>query len=104
MDISDTPEEAIDVMNQFEVDWFGVLRGDRVLGWANRDELVAGDLARLTPRDFDSTVSSSQSPTGRSPHSDDVVVTGRTRLAVVVDEGIFRGVLDIEAIAEDITE
>jgi hypothetical protein len=32
------------------------------------------------------------------------VVTGHARVAVLVDDGMYRGMLDLEAIAEEITE
>jgi hypothetical protein len=32
------------------------------------------------------------------------VVVGHARVAVVVDDGMYQGMLDLEAIAEEITE
>jgi CBS domain-containing protein len=34
----------------------------------------------------------------------DAVVTGHARVAVVVDDGVYRGMLDLDSIAEEITE
>jgi osmoprotectant transport system ATP-binding protein len=94
------PDEARAVMSQNGVDWFGVLDNGRVLGWASAADLDASPLDSLSLRPFVSTVTSEAS----LREALDVVVTGHTRLAVVVDDGMFKGVLDIEAIAEEITE
>jgi CBS domain-containing protein len=87
-------------MAETGVDWFGVLDQGRLLGWASASDLDGSSIADVELRPFVSTVSSDAS----LREALDVVVTGHTRLAVVVDEGVFRGVLDIEAIAEEITE
>jgi hypothetical protein len=34
----------------------------------------------------------------------DAVVTSHARVAVVADDGVYRGMLDLEAIAEGVTE
>jgi len=34
----------------------------------------------------------------------EAVITGHARVAVVVDDGVYRGMLDLEAISEEITE
>ncbi len=100
VDITDSPLRAVEAMDRFGVDWFGVLEGHRILGWADRSDIPAEDLAELTLRELQSTVSSSSSLRDAL----DAVVTGRNRMAVVVDDGTFRGVLGVEAIAKEITE
>jgi osmoprotectant transport system ATP-binding protein len=100
VDRSATAAEAREVMAKYEVQWFGVLEGDRLLGWAEASDLDGTTVDAVELRPFRMSVASNAS----LREALDVVVTGQTRLAVVVDDGIFKGVLDIEAIAEEITE
>ncbi len=100
VDRNDSAGTALEVMRAHAVDWFGVLDGDRLLGWAHASDLGTSNPADLHLRPLISTIASSAS----LREALDAVVTGHTRLAVVVDDGVFKGVLDVESIAREITE
>ncbi len=100
VDLTATPEDARNAMAQYEVDWFGLLDGDHLLGWAGIADLDDRPLGEIKLEPFRMTVPSDAS----LREALDVVVTGQARLAVVVDDGVYRGVLGIEAISQDITE
>ena len=96
---SASADEARRVMAEYDVDWFGVLDGTSLSGWASESDLARGEVAGLELRPLESTVSTRSS----LREALDVVVTGHNRLALVVDDGVFMGVLDVEAIAREIT-
>lgn len=99
VDISTTPEEGRRVIEEQGVDWLGVLDGDRLLGWVGEGDLGT-NLRDLQPRPFLVTLSSDSSLRAAL----EAVITGHARVAVVVDDGVYRGMLDLEAISEEITE
>jgi osmoprotectant transport system ATP-binding protein len=74
--------------------------GGRLLGWVDGSLVGRTPLSELEPRPFLVTLSAES--TLRSAL--DAVVTGHARVAVLVDDGMYRGMLDLEAIAEEITE
>ena len=95
-----TADEAVRVMRDHDVDWVGVLEEGRLLGWVPEDDLQSGDLAGVECRPFLVTL---------SPHDSlrealDAVVTSHARVAAVVDDGRYLGMLDLESVAEEITE
>ena len=100
IDITGTPDEAVRLMEEHGVSWVGLLSGDQLLGWVDASEIDGRPLAALTPREF--LVSLRSDSSLRSAL--DAVVTSHARMAVVVDDGIYRGMVDLEAIAEEITE
>jgi osmoprotectant transport system ATP-binding protein len=95
-----TQDEAMRVMDEHGVDWFGILDGDRLLGWSDRAALNGTGIPDLQPRPF--AVSLRSDSTLRAAL--DSVVTGHARTAVVVDDGVYQGMLDLDAIAREITE
>lgn len=98
---SSSSEEAERVMREHNVDWFGVLDRGVLLGWSDRSSLNGSDLSGVEIRPF--AVSLRSDSTLREAL--DAVVTGHARTAVVVGEGgVYQGMLDLEAIAEEITE
>ncbi len=100
VDISATPAQAREVMARHRVDWLGLLEGDRLVGWVDGSLVDGTPLRDLEPRPFLVTLGSDASLRTAL----DAVVTSHARVAVVVDDGIFRGMLDLESIAEEITE
>jgi osmoprotectant transport system ATP-binding protein len=100
LDVSAGPDEARRVMQENEVDWVGVLEGDRLLGWVDGSQLGSSSLREVEPRPFLVTLHSGDSLRAAL----DAVVTSHARVAVVVDDGVFRGMLDLESIAQEITE
>jgi osmoprotectant transport system ATP-binding protein len=100
VDVSVTPDEARAVMERHGVDWLGLLDGDRLLGWVDSAIVDHTPLRDLEPKPFLVTLGSDASLRSAL----DAVVTSHARVAVVVDDGVYRGMLDLEAIAEEITE
>jgi osmoprotectant transport system ATP-binding protein len=100
VDISATDDDARFAMDQNGVDWFGILEDEQLLGWAGASSLNGGGVRGITPRPFAVELSSASS----LREALDSVVTGHARIAVVVDEGTYRGMLDLDAIAGEVTE
>jgi hypothetical protein len=87
-------------MEQHGVDWLGLLDDGRLLGWVDGILVDRTPLRDLEPRPFLVTLRSDSYLRSAL----DAVVTSHARVAVVVDDGIYRGMLDLDAIAEGITE
>lgn len=100
VDVARSGDEARRVMSDHEVDWVGLVDGDRLLGWVEGSMLDGADLRHLEPRPFLVSLDSQSS----LREALDAVVTSHARVAVVVDDGVYKGMLDLEAIAEEITE
>ena len=100
VDVTAGPEEARRVMEEHGVDWLGVLEGERLLGWIDGHSIDSAPLNQIEPRPFLVTLSSHDTLRAAL----DAVVTSHARVAVVADDGVFRGMLDLESIAEEITE
>lgn len=100
VDVSASPEEARSVMETHGVDWIGVLDEGRLLGWIDAGDCHGVSLADVEPRPF----LVSLSPDSSLREALDSVVTSHARVAVVVDDGRYLGMLDLESIAEEITE
>lgn len=100
VDVSSAESDARSAMEKYEVDWFGILDGERLLGWSDATALDGGGVRDLEPRPFAVVLSSASS----LREALDSVVTGHARVAVVVDDGMYRGMLDLDAIAKEITE
>jgi osmoprotectant transport system ATP-binding protein len=100
VDVTADPDEARLVMENHGVDWVGLLDGDRLLGWVDGSNLGSSSLREVEPRPFLVTLDSGDSLRAAL----DAVVTSHARVAVVVDDGIYRGMVDLESIAEEITE
>ncbi len=100
VDVTSTVEEARSVMQAHRVDWVGLIDGDRLLGWAHGSELGSNGLASAEPKPFLVTLR----PDSSLREALDAVVTSRARVAVVVDEGRYLGMLDLESIAREITQ
>ena len=100
VDVTDSPETARAVMREHDVDWVGLIDGGTLLGWVDQSELDGRSLDTLEPKPF----AVSLSPRSSLREAVDAVVTSHARVAVVVDAGRFLGMLDLETIAEEITE
>jgi osmoprotectant transport system ATP-binding protein len=97
---TDSRYDAERTMVEHGVDWVGVLDGKKLLGWVDRRDLVSPDLNEVEPRPFAVSLSSNSS----LREALDAVVTGHARIAVVVEDGEYKGMLDLESIAKEITE
>lgn len=87
-------------MAEHEVDWVGLLDGEMLLGWVDRSELDGGNLDELEPKSF----AVSLSPSSSLRQAIDAVVTSHARVAVVVEDDRYLGMVDLESIAKEITE
>lgn len=100
VEVSVSPVEGRRVMEENDVDWLGLLDQGRLLGWVDGSLVDRVPLSELEPRPFLVTLNSDSTLRAAL----DAVVTGHARVAVLVDDGMYRGMLDLEAIAEEITE
>lgn len=76
-------------------DWVGVVDGSRFIGWLSRDDVAgegAVDIARLEPP------AASVSPRSSLRAAMDRIMTARTAVAVIEDEGRFLGVVTLESV------
>ena len=87
-------------MEQHGVDWLGLLDAEALLGWVDGALIDDTPLRELEPRPFLVTLDMDASLRSAL----DAVVTSHARVAVVVEDGLYRGMLDLDAIAEGITE
>ena len=93
-------DEANKAMSTHDVDWVGLLEGERLLGWAYGRDLAGKSLRDVEPQPFLVTLESSSS----LREALDAVVTSRARVAVVEDRGRYCGMVGLEGIAREITE
>ena len=100
VDVTISPAEGRRVMEDHGVDWLGLLEGGRLLGWIDQSLVDHTPLSELEPQPFLVTLNSDSSLRSAL----DAVVVSHARVAVVVDDGMYQGMLDLEAIAEEITE
>jgi osmoprotectant transport system ATP-binding protein len=100
IDRTGSRDDAERTMAEHGVDWVGVLDGRKLLGWVDRRDLLSSGLDDVEPRQF----AVSLSPDSSLREALDAVVTGHARIAVVVEDGEYKGMLDLESIAEEITE
>ena len=92
---------AIEAMDRYHTDWAGVLDGDRLAGWVGRSDLDGVEsVAEAELRPFERTVDCTDSLRTAL----DIVVRSHERVAVVLEEGEYLGILDLESIAREITE
>ncbi|MGH8916042.1 MAG: ABC transporter ATP-binding protein [Acidimicrobiia bacterium] len=100
VEVTASPAEGRRVMDEHGADWLGLLDRGRLLGWVDQSHVDGTPLTDLDPRPFLVTLDSESSMRSAL----DAVVISHARVAVVVDDGVYRGMLDLEAIAEEITE
>jgi osmoprotectant transport system ATP-binding protein len=100
VEVASTTDAARAVMAEHNVDWVGLLDGGDLLGWVDGADLEGADLRAVEPKPFLVSLSSDSS----LRKALDAVVTSHARVAVVTDGRRYVGMLDLEAIAEEITE
>ncbi len=100
VEVTATPDEARRVAAENDSDWVGLLDGGRLMGWVDVSAIGQGPIEDLSPRPFLVTLGSDASLRAAL----DAVVVGHARVAMIVDDGIYVGMLDLEAVAEEITE
>ncbi|MGH8946873.1 MAG: ABC transporter ATP-binding protein [Acidimicrobiia bacterium] len=100
VDVQAGVDEAREVMRRHGVDWVGLLDGDKILGWIWESDLDGRPLSELEPREFLVKLT----PDSSLRQALDAVVTNRARVGVIADDRRYLGMIDLEAIAEKITE
>ena len=92
---------AVEAMRRYDTTWVGVLDGDRLAGWIGRHDLEGvSQVSEIELRPFQRTVECTDSLRTAL----DLVVRSHERVAVVVEDGVYLGILDLESIAREITE
>ena len=98
VDRTGTGAEARAAMERHGVDWFGIVSGGDLLGWAWHDE-VADRISDVIPRPF--MVRLRGTDTLRDAL--DIAITGHTRVAPVFDGDRYLGMISVEAISRRVT-
>jgi osmoprotectant transport system ATP-binding protein len=91
--------EARDAMEKYRVDWVGVRDGDRLLGWLWGTELERDEVPATGLRPFRAVVT----PDTALRQALDVLVGSQTRVAAVVDDDRYLGVLTIDDNSEGLS-
>ena len=89
------PADARKVMADQRSEWLGLTDGDAFLGWVDGTEVVDGvqldDLHRFLP-------AAQVAPASTLRNAMEVIMNSRTSVAVINDDGRFRGVVTLERI------
>jgi osmoprotectant transport system ATP-binding protein len=97
LDQDDAPEDARQAAAASGVDWAGVLEGERLRGWVRVGDLDGvGRLGDAATERFRAWVS----PETPLREALDLIVDSHTRVAVVLDDDRYLGLLTIDEIAE----
>jgi osmoprotectant transport system ATP-binding protein len=97
---NDSVVEARRVIEKFDYGWTSVVENGELLGWVNEDSLDGKDYVREAPvRPFSAYVTRKSS----LRQALDSIVTSRTQVAVVAEEGQrYAGILTLERISKEI--
>jgi osmoprotectant transport system ATP-binding protein len=95
VDTSADVSAGLAVIDELRTDWLGLVDDDTFLGWIPREELVPGaDLASL-----ERFLPAAQvEPTSTLRSALEIIMTSRTSVAVINDNGRFRGTVTLERI------
>ncbi len=97
-EVGDSAEVARAAMSEYHVDWVGICRDERMLGWLWGHELN-GTVTDTDVRPFRSIVQ----PTNTLRNALDGIVNSATNVAIVEDvDGRYRGMVRIEDISEGV--
>jgi len=95
VDATATTTEALAVAEAHGVDWVGVVRDERFLGWADRTDLTNGAVMADLPV---ARPSARVTPDSSLRNAMELIMTGRTSVAVIDDGGRFGGVVTLDTI------
>lgn len=96
--VTATLAEAKDAMTRFGTPWVALVDGGHLRGWVARDVVERSEVAtigELQPTSFVSRVA----PSTPLREALDVIVNAHSRMAVVVDDGRFLGMITIDEVA-----
>jgi osmoprotectant transport system ATP-binding protein len=85
-------------MDRYGVDWFGILDGGQLLGWAWASELEGTTVAAIDPKPFEVRVRKGAS----LREALDTIITSHTGVAPVYDGDRFIGTITAEAISREL--
>jgi osmoprotectant transport system ATP-binding protein len=95
-----SPADIESAMERYGVDWFGVVEGDRLLGWAPAADLKVGKAGNTPLRSFATRLRAGDS----LREALDEIITSRTQVAPVFgDDERFLGMLTTEQVGRQIT-
>ena len=100
VDRSASVDEARACMERYSVDWFGILDGKDLMGWAWAADLEDGTPATIEPRpfqvrlDFDASLREAL----------DTIITSHTGVAPVFQDGRYVGTITAEGISRELSE
>ena len=100
VDVREGSDAALTTMRSHQVDWVGVLDGEKLLGWVDDEAVRSRPLDQIEPQPF----AVSLEPSSSLREALNSVVVSHARVAVVVENDRYLGMVDLEGIAEEITE
>jgi osmoprotectant transport system ATP-binding protein len=91
---------ALRVMREEGTDWVSIVDDGALLGWIGRATIEdsSAPLQDLKPQPFAATVSSSSS----LREALDIIASSRTNVAVVVDDGAYRGIITLDRLTAEL--
>jgi len=92
------PDQVRAAMDRYGVDWFGIMEGDRLTGWAWGSEATGVAVFALALWPFVARLGLDDSLRDAL----DTVITSHTRVAPVFDGERFVGMLTVEAISREL--
>jgi osmoprotectant transport system ATP-binding protein len=95
----DPPSQALAMMAAHAIDWVGVRDGERLLGWVWSHQLDGARRVGDAPLEYFRAV---VGPSTSLREVLDGIVNSRTRVAAVVDDGRFLGMLTVDQLSEGI--
>jgi osmoprotectant transport system ATP-binding protein len=100
IDRTASADAARECMERYGVDWFGILDGSDLLGWAWASDLDEGTPATVDPRPFEVRLDVDSS----LREALDTIITSHTRVAPVFDDGRFVGTITAEGISRELAK
>ena len=91
---------ARDAMDRYGVDWFGILDGTTLLGWAWAADLDGATPADVAPKPFEARLELDDS----LREALDTIITSHTRVAPVFDGDRFVGTITAEGISRELAK
>lgn len=98
VDLSDGKIAAEKAMAEYGTDWVVLLDGDKLLGWVWDNDIDQGSLSDLEPHDFWVELG----PESSLRSALNAVVMTRSRVAVVVENGVYQGMAGLDTIAGEV--
>ncbi len=100
VDIGIPITEAAKAADAHGTDWLGVLRGDAFAGWVRVDDLRNGDALADVPR---VRPAAQVTPASTLLSAMELIMTSRTSVAVIDDDGRFGGVVNLDSIRKNLS-